>query len=194
MTPDLAARKEAARRAARALRAGLDPHRGAALAAHVLAEWPMRPGSSVAAFWPMRDEIDIVPLLHALADRGHRIGLPRTPPRGEALRFHHWQPGDALEAGAMGTRQPAASAALLLPDLFLIPLLAFDQVGRRLGYGGGYYDRTLPLHPRARRLGCAHAAQRLDEVPADDHDARLDAVATDQGILLCEPPRMLPHP
>jgi 5-formyltetrahydrofolate cyclo-ligase len=194
VTSDLPARKEAARVAARAVRAGLDPARGAALARHVLADWPIAPASAVAAFWPMRDEIDIVPLLHALAGQGHMIGLPRTPPRGQPLRFHRWQPGDALEAGAMGTRQPSADAPVIVPDLFLIPLLAFDGAGRRLGYGGGYYDLTLPLHPGARRLGCAHAAQRLDEVPADDHDARLDAVATDQGILHCEPPRMPPRP
>jgi len=181
----LAERKLTARRVARMMRAGQDPALGAALAAHVLRDWPIAPGAVVAGFWPMGAEIDIRPLLHALHDRGHPIGLPITPPRGNPLAFHRWTPGTPLHPGPMGTAQPAPEAERLSPDLFLIPLLAFDAAGRRLGYGGGYYDRTLPLYPRAQRLGCAYACQALDEVPAGEEDARLHAIATEGGIIAC---------
>jgi 5-formyltetrahydrofolate cyclo-ligase len=75
-----------------------------------------------------------------------------------------------------------------VPEIMLVPLLAFDRQRRRLGYGGGFYDRTLAALPGATAIGCAFAAQELDEVPATDHDARLDAIATEYGIIRPERP------
>jgi 5-formyltetrahydrofolate cyclo-ligase len=82
-----------------------------------------------------------------------------------------------------GTFRPTGEEAT--PDLLFVPLLAFDRDGRRLGYGGGFYDRTLAGLPGRPAIGCAFAAQELDEVPAAEHDAHLHAVATEQGVLIC---------
>ncbi len=172
--------KPSLRRLALARRAG-PPDAPARLTANAL---PLvTPGVAVAGFWPMGTEMDIRPLLHALHARGQVLALPRTPPRGQPLAFHAWAPGDALEAGPMGTSQPAASRPLVAPGLLLVPLLAFDRRGGRLGYGGGYYDRTLPLFPAAFRLGIAFAAQEVDEVPMEPHDIPLHAIATEAGII-----------
>jgi 5-formyltetrahydrofolate cyclo-ligase len=182
----LAGLKAEARKVALARRATLDPAAGAALTQVVLDHMPPPPGAIVAGFWPMGHEIDIRPLLHALHDRGHPIALPVTPKRGNPLLFRRWRPGDDLARGPMGTRQPAETADPLTPAFLLVPLLAFDRRGNRLGYGAGYYDRTLAALPGAVALGVAHAAQELDEVPAGPEDARLTAIATEAGLILAE--------
>lgn len=178
--PHLSALKQAAREAAYRSRAGADPALGFRLAGHVLRRSPPPPGSAVAGFWPLPGEIDLRPLLLALAGRGHPVLLPETTPRGERLRFRLWRPGAALVPGRWGTRHPDGAEAE--PDWLLVPLLAWDGAGRRLGYGGGYYDRTLAALPGRFRLGCAFACQRVDEVPVGPQDARLDAVATEEGV------------
>jgi 5-formyltetrahydrofolate cyclo-ligase len=167
-----------------ARRRGLDPlAAGYSLARHVLSDCPPAAGAVVAGFWPIGGEIDVRPLLHALHDRGHKIALPVTPNRGNPLTFGAWRPGDALIPEKFGTVRPTGE--LLVPDFLLIPLLAFDATGARLGYGGGFYDRTLPGLPGRFRLGCAFAAQQVDAVPVGPYDVRLDAVATDRGIVRC---------
>ena len=178
---DLAAAKRAARAAALARRAGLDPALGRVLGERLLAEMPPPAGAVVAGFWPMGPEIDIRPLLEALHGRGHRVVLPQTPPRGNPLIFRLWHPGMAMEPERFGTMRPTGE--VLAPDWLLVPLLAFDRVGRRLGYGGGYYDRTLATLPAAMAVGCGWAAQEVAEVPAGPLDARLDAVATERGVM-----------
>ncbi len=180
----LVAAKRAARETALARRVGADPSLGAALAEHVLRDMPLSPGAVVAGFWPIGDEIDIRPLLFALAARGHPIVLPETPRRGQKLIFRRWTPGAALIPGRFGTSHPDGPA--LAPDLLFIPLLAFDRAGCRLGYGAGYYDRSLAALPGARRIGCAYASQEMDKVPAGPYDALLDAVATERGFIHCE--------
>jgi 5-formyltetrahydrofolate cyclo-ligase len=180
----LAALKAEARKVALARRAALDPAAGHALTQVVLEGMPPPRGAVVSGFWPMGQEIDIRPLLHALHDRGHPIALPVTPRRGLPLAFRRWRPGDELARGPMGTRQPGPEAEALTPGFLLVPLLAFDRRGHRLGYGGGYYDRTLAALPGAVALGVAHAAQELDEVPAGPEDARLAAIATEAGLVV----------
>jgi 5-formyltetrahydrofolate cyclo-ligase len=181
---DLDVAKRAARDAATARRLNQDAQSaGNALAAHVLHDCPPPPGAVISGFWPMGEEIDIRPLLHALHDRGHRVALPVTPRRGEALTFRGWQPGDVLVPERFGTMRPIGD--ILTPDMLLIPLLAFDAAGGRLGYGGGFYDRTLAGLPGRFRLGCAFAAQQVDAVPVGPYDIRLDAVATENGIIRC---------
>lgn len=184
MTPSLTARKTALRADAIARRAACDPALGAAVARHVLGAAIVPPGAAVAGFWPMGSEVDVRPTLLALHARGHRIALPVTTPRGEPLVFRAWAPGAAMERGRGGTQHPAGPEQLR-PDVFLVPLLAFDRMGRRLGYGGGYYDRTLPLFPGAPRIGVAFAAQEVEEVPSGPEDARLDRVATERGVVHC---------
>ena len=163
------------------VRAGQDPRRGQLVAGHLLAAWRFRSGI-VAGFWPLPGEIDIRPLLLALAGRGHRVVLPITPSRGDPLAFARWRPGDVLVPERFGTFRPIGEP--LVPDLLLVPLLAFDGQCRRLGYGGGFYDRTLAALPSRIAIGCAFAAQRVDCVTAEAHDIRLDAIATERGLIL----------
>lgn len=184
----LAELKSEARKLALARRQGQDPARGNALATHVLRDLPPPPGAIVAGFWPMGQEIDIRPLLIALHARGHRIALPVTPKRGQPLHFRAWQPGDALVRGPMGTSQPGPEAVPLVPDWLIVPLLAFDRAGHRLGYGGGYYDRTLASLPGATAIGVGYAAQELDEVPVGPEDAPLAAIVTEAGVITCGAP------
>ncbi len=179
----LIAAKREARARALAHRQGRDPGLGAALAEIVLRDLPPPEGAVVAGFWPIGDEIDIRPLLFALAARGHPVVLPETPRRGLPLIFRLWQPGAALIPGRFGTSHPDGPP--LAPEVLFIPLLAFDRAGRRLGYGAGYYDRSLAALPGARRIGCAYAAQEMDRVPAGPFDAVLDAIATEGGVIFC---------
>lgn len=139
----------------------------------------------VAGYWPIGDELDVRPLLGALAECGVTIALPVVVEPRRPLDFRAWKPGDLLEAGAHGTYHPYADAPLVAPDLLLVPLLAFDDDGYRLGYGGGYYDRTIQAL-RARRpvitVGVGYAAQRMETVPHDDNDQVLDYTVTEQGL------------
>ncbi len=167
-----------------AVRAGNDPAIcGAALTAHVLRDLPPPPGAIIAGFWPLEGEIDIRPLLFALHERGHEIVLPITPKRGNPLSFGLWRPGDTLVPEPFGTFRPIGEPRN--PDFLLVPLLAFDRAGHRLGHGGGFYDRTLPILPRRFALGCAFAAQEVYDVPIGPYDSRLDAVATERGVIRC---------
>jgi 5-formyltetrahydrofolate cyclo-ligase len=189
MIPDeaLKAAKKAARQAAKARREGCDPNLGTELARHVCATCAPSPGAVVAGFLSMPGEINTMPLLRELHRRGHRLVLPETPPLGSPLIFRAWAPGDPLEKEKFGTLRPTGPpiGPELAPDVILVPLLAFDRAGHRLGYGGGYYDRTLPLFPRATLLGIAFAAQEMDFVPTGAYDIRLPAVATEHGIIIC---------
>jgi len=182
--PSLDDAKRAARDLARAARAACDPQAGAALATHVLRDCPPPPGAVVAGFWPVGSEIDLRPLLHALAARGHPVALPVTGKRGNPLIFQRWRPGDVLTTERFGTLRPTGEP--LVPDVLLVPLLAFDRRGHRLGYGGGYYDRTLAALPGRFALGCGFAAQEMDAVPAGPYDQRLDAIATERGVIFCK--------
>ena len=182
------AAKAAARKLARAKRASLAnigaPER---LAEAMLAQHAPPKGAIIAGYWPMGDEMDPRPLMLALASRGHALALPVTPPRGQPLAFHAWAPGAALRPGPMGTSEPVAGEELR-PDVLLVPLLAFDRAGRRLGYGGGYYDRTLAALPGAKAIGIAYAGQEMPEVPAGPQDMRLPLIATEAGVIICGDP------
>ena len=184
----LQAAKAAARKLARAKRATLaNIEAPARLAEAMLAQHAPPKGAIIAGYWPMGDEMDPRPLMLALASRGHAMALPVTPPRGQPLAFRAWAPGAALRPGPMGTSEPAEGAALR-PDILLVPLLAFDRAGRRLGYGGGYYDRTLAALPGAKAIGIAYAGQEMPEVPAGPQDMRLPLIATEAGVIICGDP------
>jgi 5-formyltetrahydrofolate cyclo-ligase len=179
---DLAAEKAALRQASLERRARCNPAVGEKLAEHVLRDCPPPAGAIVAGFWPLDGEINIYPLLEALAAKGQLLCLPVTPKKGSPLIFHAWSPGGPLHPGRFGTMQPSQNAEMA-PDFILTPLLAFDRFGNRLGYGGGYYDRSFAAYPDAFRLGCAFAAQACAHVPTDEHDVKLHAVATELSVV-----------
>ena len=192
---DLAAVKAAARVAAKALRAGLhEAGSGAArrAGAHALgALGALRDVHVVAGYLPMRSEIDPRPAMLALLGLGFRVCAPVVEGPGLPLRFRLWTPDAELGRGGLGEPHPAGGD-WVEPDALLTPLLAFDAEGWRLGYGGGFYDRTLQAL-RARRpvtaLGFAYAGQEVEAVPHGPMDARLDAVATEAGLLAARPDR-----
>ena len=157
------------------------------LAARAAMGMPLAPDANwraVAGYWPMDTEMDARPLLHHLHRRGFDCALPVVVGRGRALQFRRWRPEDVLEPAGFGLLQPSSSAARVMPRVVLAPLLCFDARGNRLGHGAGYYDYTLAALRRAGRVlavGIAFAAQRVDRVPDEDHDQRLDWIVTEEG-------------
>ena len=139
-----------------------------------------------AAYLPIRSEISPLPLIAALHDAGQPTAMPVTPAEGQPLSFRLWAVGDVLEDGPYGTRQPPVGGTTVLPDVILAPLLAFDLGGWRLGYGGGFYDRTIADFAarglQASVVGLAYDGQKLDKVPVGPYDMPLDAVLSPSGL------------
>ncbi len=181
----IAKQKAALRERALRLRTASDPAAGNQLADLVLRNVPLAPGSIVAGVWPLPGEMDLRPLLHALAGMGHQVVLPETPPLGRPLTFRTWSPGCQMVPERFGTLRPTGEAAV--PDLLFVPLLAFDRSGARLGYGGGYYDRTLAALPYAQAIGFGYAAQEVERVPTTVLDYRLPRIVTEQEIICTSP-------
>jgi 5-formyltetrahydrofolate cyclo-ligase len=144
----------------------------------------------VSGFASMPDELNVWPLLRRLHGLDVPLALPVVVAKRQPLVFRAWTPGDAMDKGVWDIPQPTADKPVLEPDILLVPLLAFDLQGRRLGYGGGFYDRTL-AGLRARKpitaVGLAYDEQQVDEVPHLDYDQRLDWVLTPSGPIRCLP-------
>jgi 5-formyltetrahydrofolate cyclo-ligase len=182
--------KVQARTAARQTRAAAFARLGSTaaqrLAAHGLGFACLASDAVVSGFSAIGDEIDPLPLLTRVILDGHRVCLPIIQGRGLPLLFRAWKPGDATTAATWGIDEPLPSAPALDPDVLLVPLLAFDASGHRLGYGGGFYDRTLAAL-RARRpaiaIGLAFDEQRIPSVPHAPYDQKLDWVLTPSGLL-----------
>lgn len=142
----------------------------------------------VSGFVPYKSEIDTFPLLNRLRRDGWQTALPVVIAAGEPLIFRAWAPGDALVSGAWDIPIPTAAAPEVLPDVLLVPMLAFDRRGYRLGYGGGFYDRTLEKLRAIKKIvaiGVAYHAQMVEEVPRGPHDAPLDHVMTERETFAC---------
>ncbi|HEY0853951.1 MAG TPA: 5-formyltetrahydrofolate cyclo-ligase [Devosia sp.] len=179
--------KAAMRTKAHAMRDAMWPDRRAeaskAAAAHFFEGVTLRPGQVVAAYWPIRDELDVKPVLTRLMDDGQPVCLPVVVGDGLPLELRLWQPGTALYPSGFGTLAPDELAPVVEPDVILMPLLGFDKHGTRLGYGGGYYDRTLSrISTKPTLVGFAFALQEFDHIPRDSHDVPLDAVVTENGV------------
>ena len=190
--------KRALRKAAKAARAAAaqaDRQAGGTAAealrdrflAHFPAGGSLAGDAVVSAYWPMGDEIDPRPLMAALDAFGCRLALPVLRGAAQPLDFRAWRPGDALRPAGFGTQEPLEGAEELRPGLLLVPLLAFDAAGYRLGYGGGFYDRSLALLRGAGNIlavGLAYAGQQVAAVPREATDQPLDLVVTDAGVIV----------
>ncbi|MGZ5880979.1 MAG: 5-formyltetrahydrofolate cyclo-ligase [Xanthobacteraceae bacterium] len=183
--------KAALRREALARRDGLPPDMRAA-AAQTIAEQPfpcaVAAGAIVSGFMPLKSEINPMPLMRRLAAAGAQLALPAVAGRGKPLTMRAFAFGEPLVAGVWGIREPGPDAREVFPDIVIVPLLAFDRAGRRLGYGAGYYDMTI-TGLRARKpviaVGIAFAAQEIPFVPTTARDAALDLVLTEHEVIDC---------
>ena len=146
------------------------------------------PGAIVSGFVPMRSEINPMALLKRLAAEGAKLALPVVARRGKPLIMRVWEFGAPLDTGVWGIRQPKAEAPEVDPDILIVPLLAFDRSGHRIGYGAGYYDMTINrlrgIKP-ITAIGIGFATQEIPSVPATERDARLDLVLTEREIIDC---------
>jgi 5-formyltetrahydrofolate cyclo-ligase len=169
------------RKVARETRRALDASGfAAALAAHAEA-LQLAPGTLVGAYHALPEEADPALLLQALVRRGIHIAFPRIAGPGLPLDYHRVPDGEVMTPGAHGIHEPAGHWPRVTPDLLLVPLLAFDATGHRLGYGGGFYDRTLALL-KVPAFGIAHAAQEVASLPHEPHDMALTAILTEKGL------------
>jgi 5-formyltetrahydrofolate cyclo-ligase len=179
------------RREALARRDALPPPLRAA-AAEAIATRPfpvaIAPGTIVSGFMPMKSEINPLPLLRKLAEAGAALALPVVAGRGKPLVMRAWELGAPLASGVWGIRQPMPDASEVAPDILIVPLLAFDRRGHRIGYGAGYYDMTIAALRASKPIiaaGIAFAAQEIAEVPTTPRDARLDLVLTEREVIDC---------
>lgn len=147
---------------------------------HLLECISLKPKYITAAVWPLPDEIDLRPLCYTLHARGISVVLPETTPKGHPLVFRHWTPKSLMLPGLFGTDYPDGHP--LTPKIIIVPLLGFDQTGHRLGYGGGYYDRTFATLPHTLRIGYAHSTQEVPSIPTDLYDYPLSYVVTEKEI------------
>jgi 5-formyltetrahydrofolate cyclo-ligase len=163
---------------------------GLMLAQHELPVIRKEGFASVSGFYPYQAEINVLPLLARLGSEGWRTALPIVMAKGAPLTFRAWAPGEPTGRGIWDIHIPLDSAAELQPDVLLVPMLAFDRRGYRLGYGGGFYDRTLAELRKLKpvvAIGVAYALQEMDEIPAAPYDEPLDWILTERGVI--EPKR-----
>jgi 5-formyltetrahydrofolate cyclo-ligase len=146
----------------------------------------VKSGVIVAGFMPMKSEINPLPLMRKLAAAGARLALPVVAGAGKPLIMRAWAFSEPLAAGVWGIREPEPAAPVVAPDILIVPLLAFDRAGHRIGYGAGYYDLTIAAL-RAKQavvaIGVAFAAQEIAAVPASPRDAPLDLVLTEREVI-----------
>ncbi len=192
-----ALRRKARERRARAHRrlGAVAARRIAELGSHLIERLGHARGGKavVAGYHPIGAEIDPLPLMTQLAARGHTLALPVLAEGDGPLVFRLWRPGDPLERGRHDIAEPRAERPEVVPDIVLVPLLAFDARGGRLGHGGGHYDRTLAAlraralegdgaSPGVLAIGLAYAEQGVDSLPLEPHDQPLDLVLTPEGV------------
>ncbi|MBV5271802.1 MAG: 5-formyltetrahydrofolate cyclo-ligase [Afipia sp.] len=140
----------------------------------------------VAGYSPINTELDPFPLMRAFAGKGAALALPVIIARDHALIFRAWRPEEGLVRGPFGIFQPSSDAPEVDPDIVLVPLAAFDRAGHRIGYGRGYYDRTLQNLRASKKItviGLAFAVQEIETVPRLPHDEQLDCVLTERGLI-----------
>lgn len=154
-----------------------------AAVARLLAEQaPELAQASVGFYWPFRGELDLRCLAKSLHLSGARLSLPVVVEKAQPLEFWHWHPGAKLVSGVWRIPVPA-ERVVEHPTVLIVPLLGFDEEGYRLGYGGGYYDRTLAaMQPRPSTIGVGYELARLPTIYPQPHDIRMDAIVTEAGM------------
>ena len=186
-TADSAVSRAALRREKLAARLALDANTHAALSARIEAHLATlllpRPPQVLAFCAPMRGEFDARSLATLLLERGWRAAMPTVEAADAPMSFRTWTPSSAMDVDLHGIPIPA-NGSNIVPDIVLLPLVAFDAQGFRLGYGGGYFDRTLAaLVPRPLAIGVGFELARVADIRPQTHDLRLDAVVTEAGIV-----------
>lgn len=154
--------------------------RDKAIAQRLLAWLEAHPAACIGVYWPTQGEPDLTGLYKVLDERGVRLALPVVVKRDAPLVFYSWQPGDMLAADAHGVMAPVERSTMLQPALLMVPCLGFDAQGYRLGYGGGYYDRTLAAGKAPRTVGVAYAMCEA-AFAVGDHDVKMGAVVTERS-------------
>ena len=150
-----------------------------------------RPDTVIGAYWPIKGEFDPLPALHRWKEDGElldepalrRIGLPVVNKQHKTLSFHAWYPGCPMEDDAYGIPKPK-DTELIVPTLLFVPCVGYGPGGYRLGYGGGFYDRTLAaLEPRPHTVGLGFTQGFVDDFEPEPHDQPLDAILNDNGVV-----------
>jgi len=158
------------------------------IAASALGLSDLKDVTPVGGYWPIRSEVDPRPLMEALIDRGQDVALSQI--LHPHLSWRQWQPGDVLIKGGFGVREPGPDAPEVFPKALIVPLVAFDRRGGRIGYGKGHFDRAIAAlemqHP-VLTVGLAYAVQEIDEVPVESHDRLLDVIITEAELIRTEP-------
>jgi 5-formyltetrahydrofolate cyclo-ligase len=155
---------------------------GRSISRQILAQFPGLRGAKLGIYWPIRDEYDPRFVAHALRGGGSEIGLPVVVAKGQPLMFREWHPGVAMRKGGMDIPYPASTPELI-PEACLIPPVGFDAGGYRLGYGAGFFDRTLAaLSPRPLAIGVAYDCARIETIHPQPYDIALDFIVTESGI------------
>mgnify|MGYP004001316893 FL=1 len=186
ITNDKAAARIQAKAQRRAIPAGTRADAGARAAALFMGAIPLPPASTVSAYWPLGDEFDSRPLLDALLQSGHKAALPVVVGADQPLIFRQWQPGDDMAVSSFGVSEPREAAGEVRPNVVVAPFLAFNAQGFRLGYGGGYYDRTLRTVrqsvPGLLAVGLGFELQEMATLPHDSNDEPLDWLISEHHV------------
>lgn len=145
-------------------------------------------GKTVAGYAPLKDELDVLPLLAQLDASGQRCCLPVTSPGSRVLRFYRWHPEAVMHPGAFGIHAPDTQTGTpCQPDIIIVPLVGFDAQCHRIGYGAGYYDATLASLRKGGRnvlaVGAAFACQQVEAIPTESHDEALGMILTEKGVI-----------
>ena len=144
--------------------------------------FPELPQALVGFYWPFRGELGIHPLIRRLLERGARAALPVVVGKARPLEFWTWRPGAPLRRGVWDIPIPA-ERQVVEPSALLVPLVGFDRAGYRLGYGGGYFDRTLAaMDPKPLAIGLGYELGRLETIHPQPHDVPMDAIVTEAGV------------
>ncbi|OJW51092.1 MAG: 5-formyltetrahydrofolate cyclo-ligase [Alphaproteobacteria bacterium 41-28] len=156
------------------------PDAGEKIVTHFFNFFDLPPDAIVGGYWPMKSELDIKPLLNKLLDKGFRCALPSIT--SEGLIYRAWTSSTHLEKGTFHALEPPSTAPATIPNVLLVPLLAFDKEGHRLGYGQGHFDRLLHQH-KVLTIGVGFRGQEVEQIPRQDHDFALNYILTEKGVM-----------